>query len=125
MNVRSALIALLVTVTALAVGVSASQAIPPGGPGGTNKAARVTLNATTVKQGGRLKLTGTKFPKSKTVTIKLDDYDILATFKSTKTGTFTGYVTVPKKVKVGKHWFRSLAPGPPTSVKTSFTVKKA
>ena len=116
--------ATLVFAASLAVGVGAGEAIPPGGPGGTNKAATVTLSVTSVKQGGRIKVSGKKFPKSKTVTIKLDDQDILTTFRSTSSGTFSGWVTVPKKVKAGKHWFRFLAPSPATSVKGAFTVTK-
>lgn len=106
-------------------------ALPPGGAKSKSNGATVSISATKVKAGGRIKVTGTgwkskgsRVQKGAKVTVKLDDGIILAVFPI-KDKRFSGYVTVPKQIKAGKHWFRFLAAQPSTSIKSrTFTVTK-
>ena len=103
---------------------SAAQAVPPGGPDTNTRGAKVTLSTTSVKAGKTIRVRGTKMPQKKgSVTVKLDDSAILAVFKISKNGTFSGSIQVPRSVRKGKHWFRFLAPNPATSIKKSFRVR--
>ncbi len=114
---------LLIPAALLAVPAGA-QAVPPGGPDTNTRGAKVTLSTTSVKAGKSIRVTGRKMPQRKgVVTIKLDDSTILAVFKISSKGTFSGSVPVPKSVRKGKHWFRFLAPNPATSIKKSFRVR--
>ncbi len=67
-----------------------------------------------MQPGGSIHFKVTKFPKNETVTIKLDDDGILGQWKTDADGSFEGDVEVPADTTVGKHWFRFLAPNPPT-----------
>lgn len=106
-------------------------AIPPGGAKSKSNGASVTISTTKVKAGGRIKVTGSNWKskgsrvqKGAKVTVKIDDNIILAVFPI-KNQRFSGYVTVPKQIKAGKHWFRFLAAQPSTSIKSpTFTVTK-
>jgi hypothetical protein len=109
----------------------AATAIPPGGVHAQSNGARVKLDRTTVRQGGRIKVTGTSWKAKGSrlsaraeVTIKLDDRDILAILPI-KGRRFSGYVRIPGPVKPGRHWLRFLAAEPATSVKSrTFTVTR-
>lgn len=124
-----ALVAGLATATTLAV--SPAEALPPGGAKSKSNGASVTLGATKVKAGGRIKVTGknwkskgSRVEKGAKVTVKLDDQTVLAVFPITRK-KFSGYVPIPKQVKAGSHWLRFLAAEPATSVKSrSFKVTK-
>lgn len=106
-------------------------AVPPGGAKSKSNGAKVTISATKVKAGGRIKVSGSNWKskgsrtqKGATVTVKIDDGVILATFPI-KNKKFSGYVTIPKQIKAGSHWFRFLAAKPATSIKSkSFKVTK-
>jgi hypothetical protein len=106
-------------------------AVPPGGAKSKSNGAKVTISTTKVKAGGRIKVTGSNWKskgsrvqKGATVTVKIDDGIILATFPI-KNKKFSGYVTIPKQIKAGSHWFRFLAAKPATSVKSkTFKVTK-
>jgi hypothetical protein len=110
----------------------AAIAVPPGGPTTISNGAKVRLDRTTVKAGGRIKVTGTawrskgsRIQDGAQVTVKIDDRDILAIFPI-KAKRFSGWVRIPKQVKAGRHWLRFLASQPATSVKsTTFRVTKA
>ncbi|MDO9354926.1 MAG: hypothetical protein Q7T55_14610 [Solirubrobacteraceae bacterium] len=108
-----------------------ASALPPGGVKNQSNGAKVTIGASSVKAGGRLKVTGSNW-KSKgsrvqsgaKVTVKLDDGIIIGVFPI-KSKKFSGYVTIPKQVKAGSHWLRFLASEPATSIKSkSFKVTK-
>jgi len=110
---------------------SAAVAVPPGGPTSTHNGAKVALDRTSVKAGGRIKVTGTSWRSKGSrvqdgaqVTVKIDDRDILAIFPI-KAKRFSGWVRIPKQVKAGRHWLRFLASEPATSVKSrAFTVRR-
>lgn len=123
-RMRGTIMLLLVASMAIAFGAvtERTEAIPPGGPSNSNPSARATLSPARVTPGGFLKVTGTKFPRNTTVTVKLDDSHILTTFRTNRKGTFTGRVKVPARTKHGAHWLRLLAPSPNTSVRKNFTV---
>ena len=122
---------------AIAVGAGAAAlpqgagAVPPGGPKTQTNGATVSLGASSVKSGGRIKVSGrnwkskgSRVQKGAQVTVKIDDGTILAVFPI-KNKSFSGYVTIPKQIKAGKHWLRFLAAKPSTSVKSrTFTVTK-
>ncbi|MEV6342393.1 hypothetical protein [Actinoplanes sp. NPDC051851] len=80
----------------------------------------VTLAADTVTAGGSLTASGTAFPASATVTVKLDKTTILTTFTSTASGSFAGTVPIADTVTEGSHTLYFLATG--TSVNVAFTV---
>lgn len=72
--------------------------------------------------GGTLAASGTGYPASATVTVKLDKTTILTTFPSSATGTFTAQpVTVPAGLAAGAHTLHFLATGG-YSVALTFTV---
>lgn len=120
-HARTALAALALTVAVAPV----AGAIPPGGPAETHNGAKVRLDRKAVKAGGRIKVTGTAW-KAKgsrtedgaTVTVKIDDRDILALLPI-RNRRFSGWVRIPKQVKAGRHWLRFLAAEPATSVKSA------
>ncbi len=130
---RASLAAVLaIAVAAIAVTLATpATAIPPGGPDNVSNGARVSIDRTSVTQGGRIRVSGSNW-KSKgsrnsrkaEVTIKLDDLDILAVFPI-KNKRFSGSVPIPRQVRTGRHWLRFLAARPATSIKSKFfTVKK-
>jgi hypothetical protein len=110
---------------------SVAEAIPPGGPVDNPHGAQVTLDRAAVKKGGQIKVTGTNWQargsrlyQRPVVTVKLDDLDILAVIPI-KQKRFSAWVTIPRPVKVGRHWLRFLAAEPATSVKSKpFTVTR-
>jgi hypothetical protein len=126
---RAALLALALTASALVA--PAALAVPPGGPAPTHNGAQVKLDRTTVKAGGRIRVTGTRWSSKGSrvqdgaqVTVKLDDRDILAILPI-RHRRFAGWVRIPKPVKAGRHWLRFLASEPATSVKsTTFRVTR-
>ncbi|WP_327181133.1 hypothetical protein [Streptomyces sp. NBC_01334] len=92
----------------------------------TNSAgAKAGITAGRVQAGGTLHFEVTKFPAGETVTVKLDDQDILGQWKADAQGSYEGDVTVPADTADGAHWLRFLAPNPPTSLKVAFTVTGA
>lgn len=106
-------------------------AVPPGGAVNKSNGASVSISTTSVKAGGRIKVTGrnwkskgSRTQKGAKVTVKIDDGIILAVFPI-KNKSFSGYVTIPKQIKAGNHWLRFLAAKPATSIKSkTFKVKK-
>ena len=134
---RSRRLASVLAAGAVGVGATAlalpqgAGALPPGGAKSKSNGAKVSISTTKVKAGGRIKVTGTNWKskgsrvqKGATVTVKIDDGIILATFPI-KNKKFSGYVTVPKQIKAGNHWFRFLAAKPATSLKSkTFKVTK-
>lgn len=134
---------LTISAAACAVGFAVpAAALPPGGAVSRPQGAKVTIGnpkakVVTVKQGGKILVTGTNWKaqgsrictkKDKTkcifVTIKLDDRDILAMLPI-KNKQFRGLVTIPRQVKPGRHTLRFLASKPATSIKSRvFTVTK-
>lgn len=108
-----------------------ASALPPGGVKSQSQGAKVSIGASKVKAGGRLKVTGSNWKAKGSrvqngakVTVKLDDGIIIGVFPI-KNKRFSGYVTIPKQVKAGKHWLRFLASEPSTSIRSStFTVTK-
>jgi hypothetical protein len=125
-HVRVALVLLLLA----AVAVPAARAVPPGGPVSTHNGAKVRIDRTAVKAGGRIKVTGSNWKAKGSrvqdgaqVTVKIDDRDILAIFPI-RHQRFSGWVRIPKQVKAGRHWLRFLASEPATSVKSkAFRVR--
>ncbi|MDQ8044591.1 MAG: hypothetical protein AAGC46_04695 [Solirubrobacteraceae bacterium] len=126
-----ALVAASALVGGVAIAPGPAAALPPGGAHSQSNGATVTLKATKVKAGGRVKVSGANW-KSKgsrvqdgaQVTVKLDDATIVAVFPI-KNKRFSGSVIIPKQVAKGKHWLRFLAAEPATSIKShTFTVTK-
>jgi hypothetical protein len=120
----------LVSASLLLVPAAPSVAVPPGGAVSRSNGASVTISTTSVKRGGRIKVTGRNW-KSRAnrstgraeVTIKLDDRDILAILPI-RNKRFSGYVTIPRPVARGRHTLRFLAAKPATSIKSkSFRVR--
>jgi hypothetical protein len=123
-------------VATLAIGTACATAptaiaVPPGGPDTQTRGAKVKLASASVRQGGRIKVSGTNW-KARTsrltgkaeVTIKIDDADILAILPI-RNKRFSGWVRIPTQIKAGRHWLRFLASDPATSVKSrAFTVKR-
>ncbi len=124
-------------VVALLLGGAASAmpqgagAVPPGGAETQSNGAKVSIAASSVKAGGRIKVSGSgwkskgsRVSRGAQVTIKLDD-GIIVGVLPIKSKRFSGYVTIPKQVKKGSHWLRFLAAKPSTSIKSeSFKVTK-
>ncbi|MEV4421451.1 hypothetical protein AB0L40_15930 [Patulibacter sp. NPDC049589] len=117
-----------VTAALLLVPAAPSVAIPPGGAVDRSNGAKVKLSTSSVKRGGRIKVTGTNWRSTSSrasgrseVTIKLDDRDILAVLPIRKK-RFSGYVTIPRPVAKGRHTLRFLASKPATSIKSK-TIK--
>ncbi|WP_405632053.1 hypothetical protein OG933_40325 [Streptomyces sp. NBC_00016] len=133
------------TVTSSSASAAAAAADGGGGGGGTTGAsatpvpaasgepasatnsagAKAQITASRVQAGGTLHFEVTKFPAGETVTVKLDDEDILGQWKADAQGSHEGDVTVPAGTSGGAHWLRFLAPNPPTSLKVAFTVTGA
>ncbi len=125
----------------LAAAVPAT-AIPPGGAVNRPQGAKITIGnpkakVVAVKQGNKILVTGTNWNakgsrtcrekvkiKCQKVTIKLDDLHIIAVLPI-RNKQFRGLVTIPKRVKTGRHTLRFLAAQPATSIKSRvFTVTK-
>ncbi|WP_151769600.1 hypothetical protein [Streptomyces abyssomicinicus] len=87
--------------------------------------AKAEITASEVQPGGSIHFKVTRFPGNETVTIKLDDDAILGQWKTDAEGGFEGDVEVPAETPAGEHWFRFLAPNPPTTLKVDFTVVAA
>ncbi|MEU6158994.1 hypothetical protein [Streptomyces sp. NPDC047130] len=87
--------------------------------------AKAEITASEVQPGGTIHFTVTKFPKNETVTVKLDDDGILGQWKTDAEGSYEGDIEIPADTPAGEHWFRFLAPNPPTSLKVDFTVVAA
>ena len=129
-HARAALAVLVLTALA-ALAVPTARALPPGGPVSTKNGAKVKLDRTSVKAGGRIRVTGTNWKAKGSrvqdgaqVTVKIDDRDILAVFPI-RNKRFSGWVRIPKQVKAGRHWLRFLASEPATSVKSkAFRVRR-
>ncbi|MEU9309857.1 hypothetical protein [Streptomyces sp. NPDC048256] len=111
------------TTGASATPVPAASGEPASATNSAGAKARIT--ASRVQAGGRLHFEVTKFPVGETVTVKLDDEDILGQWKTDAQGSYEGDVTVPAGTSGGAHWLRFLAPNPPTSLKVAFTVTGA
>ncbi|WP_026910348.1 hypothetical protein [Patulibacter minatonensis] len=119
-----------VTAALVLLPAASSEAVPPGGAVSRSNGASVTLSTTSVKRGGRIKVTGRNWKaqgsrtgNGKVVTIKLDDRDILAQIPI-RNKRFSGYVTIPRPVAKGRHTLRFLASKPATSIKSkSFKVR--
>jgi hypothetical protein len=132
---RLRVVAAVVTATAVGTaGVALPQgagAVPPGGAKDQSNGAKVTVRATKVKAGGKIKVSGSNWKskgsrvqKGAQVTVKLDDSTIVAVLPIKKK-KFSGTVTIPKQVKAGSHWLRFLAADPATSIKShTFKVTK-
>lgn len=110
--------------TAAAGLLLAAPATPPGGPDSTDDGAKVTVHATTVRAGGKVRVSGSKWrskgsrvQRGAQVTIKLDDTTVLAVLPI-RNKRFEGSVPIPAQTKPGRHWLRFLASDPPTSVKS-------
>lgn len=134
----------LVTLAAAAslIGAASAAAIPPGGAVSRPQGATVTIGnpkakTVTVKQGGKILVTGTNWKaqgsrtcknkvkiKCQVVTIKLDDLHIVAVLPI-RNKQFRGLVTIPRRAATGRHTLRFLAAQPATSIKSRpFTVTK-
>lgn len=126
---RVALVGAIVAIGAALV--APAGAIPPGGPENHANGAKVSLDRTSVVQGGRIRVSGSNWKAKGSrnsnkaeVTIKLDDLDILAVFPI-RNKRFSGWVPIPRQVRAGRHWLRFLAARPATSIKSKlFTVKR-
>ncbi|MEU6374866.1 hypothetical protein [Streptomyces sp. NPDC046909] len=84
-------------------------------------------SASTVTAGAKVSFALSGFAEGQTVTVKLDDSEILAQWSDAvgSDGTFKGTVTIPSSTSAGAHWLRFLAPNPATSLKSDITVKAA
>ncbi|MFF0072583.1 hypothetical protein [Streptomyces sp. NPDC005494] len=87
-----------------------------------SRGAKATISASEVQPGGKIPFEVTKFPAGQTVTIKLDDEEILGQWKADASGSYKGEVTIPAETPTGAHWLRFLAPNPSTTLKVGFTV---
>nr|QIE08590.1 hypothetical protein [Streptomyces sp.] len=87
-----------------------------------SRGAKATIQASEVQPGGKIPFEVTKFPAGQTVTIKLDDEEILGQWKADASGSYKGEVTIPAETPAGAHWLRFLAPNPSTTLKVDFTV---
>jgi hypothetical protein len=85
------------------------------------KVPTVTLASATVQAGDTLTASGTNYPASVTVTVKLDKAATLTTVTSGADGTFTAAVPLPAAITAGAHVLNVLAPGG-VSVTVPFTV---
>ncbi|MFF7604112.1 hypothetical protein [Streptomyces parvulus] len=90
-----------------------------------SRGAKAEITASRVQPGGKIHFKVTNFPADRTVTIKLDDEDILGQWKTDAEGNHEDDVTIPADVQAGAHWLRFLAPDPPTTLKVDFTVTAA
>jgi hypothetical protein len=83
----------------------------------------VTLAADTVTAGASLSATGSAFPSSAAVTVKLDKTIVVTSFTAGADGSFTQPVPVPAGTAAGAHALYFLAAGG-ISVQVPFTVAK-
>jgi len=117
-------------VLAVAVAAGPAHAVPPGGPDPSHNGAKVTLSKRTVKPGGSIRVSGRKFPASKSATVKLDDdrVGIIAVFAISSKGRFSGTVRIPRNVMrilgPGRHWLRFLAPASRVNGQSNTSIKK-
>jgi hypothetical protein len=88
------------------------------------KVPTVTLASADVQAGDTLSASGTNYPASATVTVKLDRGATLTTLTSAADGSFTAAVPLPAAITVGAHVLNVLAPGG-VSVTVPFTVVAA
>ncbi len=128
--------ALSIASACAALTAASAGALPPGGAKPSHNGANVKLSPTRVKPGGRIHVTGTRFPAGKTVSVKLDDekVGVVAVLKASGDGRVNGVVTIPVAVKKvlapGRHWLRFLASASAknhqsmTSVKKTFTLTR-
>ncbi|MFC5171421.1 hypothetical protein [Streptomyces mutomycini] len=128
------------TVTSGTSAAQAAASASPGGGGGpagtggvpaatgepasasNSRGAKAAITASQVQPGGKIPFEVTKFPAGQTVTIKLDDEEILGQWKADSTGAYKGEVTIPAETPAGAHWLRFLAPNPSTTLRVDFTV---
>lgn len=99
---------------------SASQALPPDGPGPETPGTKSKVWPKKVKAGERLNFEVSGFPANETVYIKIDDGNMCSdtshgacvyhTQKLNKKGYAKGSLVVPD-LAPGKHWLRMLATG--------------
>jgi hypothetical protein len=130
-------LALVAAVVAVLASVAPAGAQPNGGGGATpvpdNPNGRsVTLSPTSVAPGGTVSFTGTGYVNDggtgQTVTVKLNDVDILGTFEAAASGALSGSVTIPASLEPGEYWLRFLAGAgkpndmPISSVHATFTL---
>ncbi|MCZ2527163.1 hypothetical protein [Streptomyces sp. HB2AG] len=109
------------TVTAAAPGNGGStDGETPGGDAPSGEPA-VAVTASEVAAGGKLGFTVANFPADGTLTVKLDDGEILDTFTVGNDGAVSDEVTVPADTAAGAHWLRFLAK-PGYTYKADFTV---
>ncbi|MFF5897194.1 hypothetical protein ACFY8O_14835 [Streptomyces argenteolus] len=87
-----------------------------------SRGSKATISASEVQPGGTIPFEVVKFPAGQTVTIKLDDEEILGQWKADASGAYKGEVTIPAETPPGAHWLRFLAPNPSTTLKVDFTV---
>ncbi|MEU9093856.1 hypothetical protein [Streptomyces sp. NPDC048428] len=87
----------------------------------------VRLSGSEATAGGKVSFTLSGFVKGQSVTVKLDDSEIIGQWPGSVSaaGTFSGTVTLPKSTPSGAHWLRFLAPNPSTSLRADFSVKAA
>ncbi|NHC45389.1 hypothetical protein [Motilibacter aurantiacus] len=104
--------------TVTAAGASPSPTPSSSTPADAGRAA-ASLKATTLQAGRAMSFSVTGFPAGRTLTVKLDDADILKTFRIGADGSVSGSVTIPAATANGTHWLRFLAPDPATSVKSA------
>ncbi|PLW74206.1 hypothetical protein C0036_03165, partial [Streptomyces sp. DJ] len=116
---HSARAALTVTAAAPGNGGSTDGETPGGGTPSGEPAVAVT--ASEVAAGGKLGFTVANFPAGGTLTVKLDDGEILDTFTVGEDGAVSDEVTVPADTAAGAHWLRFLAK-PGYTYKADFTV---
>ncbi|WP_405386697.1 hypothetical protein OG596_03015 [Streptomyces sp. NBC_01102] len=85
---------------------------------------KVRLTGSEVAAGGKVTFTLSGFAKGQSVTVKLDDGEIIGRWPSAvgADGTLTASVTVPGSTSAGAHWLRFLAPDPSTSLKAGISV---
>ncbi|MGW5333879.1 hypothetical protein [Streptomyces bauhiniae] len=87
-----------------------------------SRGAKAAITASRVQPGGTIHFKVTNFPAGQTVTIKLDDEDILGQWKADAAGNHEDDVVIPALTPAGAHWLRFLAPNPPTTLKVDITV---
>ncbi len=122
--------ALVAAVAALLVPAGQAGATPPGGPKPSDNGATVKLSTDTAKPGGKIALTGRRWPAGKVVTIKLDDEKVgaIGILQINRRGGFAGPVTIPanvlKVLRPGRHWLRLLAPASQVNHQSNTSVKK-
>jgi hypothetical protein len=130
-------LALVAAVVAVLASVAPAGAQPSGGGGATpvpdNPNGRsVTLSPTSVAPGGTVSFSGTGYVNDggtgQTVTVKLNDVDILGTFEADNSGGLSGSVAIPASLEPGEYWLRFLSGAgkpndmPISSIHATFTL---